>query len=122
MATATARRPAKAAHKKNSRPAASVRGGKIIYFFGKSRCDGAGNMKPLLGGKGANLAQMTRIGLPVPPGFTITTEVCTYFYEHRRIYPPQLEADVSAALARIEKSVGKKLGDKERPLLVSVRS
>ena len=79
-------------------------------------------MKPLLGGKGANLAEMTRIGLPVPPGLTITTEVCTYFYEHRRTYPPQLEAQVTAALTEVEKSVDKKLGDKERPLLVSVRS
>jgi pyruvate,orthophosphate dikinase len=79
-------------------------------------------MKPLLGGKGANLAEMTRIGLPVPPGFTITTEVCTYFYEHNRTYPPQLEKEVAAALEKVEKSVGKKLGDKERPLLVSVRS
>jgi pyruvate, orthophosphate dikinase len=79
-------------------------------------------MKPLLGGKGANLHEMTRIGLPVPPGFTITTEVCSYFYEHNRTYPPELEAKVAAALAKVEKSVGKKLGDKERPLLVSVRS
>jgi pyruvate, orthophosphate dikinase len=79
-------------------------------------------MKPLLGGKGANLHEMTRIGLPVPPGFTITTEVCSYFYEHNRTYPPELEAEVAAALAKVEKSVGKKLGDKERPLLVSVRS
>ena len=79
-------------------------------------------MKPLLGGKGANLHEMTRIGLPVPPGFTITTEVCTYFYDHERSYPPQLEAEVAAALAKVEKSAGKKLGDKEKPLLVSVRS
>ena len=79
-------------------------------------------MKPLLGGKGANLAEMTRIGLPVPPGFTITTEVCTYFYEHDRACPPQLEQEVAAALARVENSVGKKLGDQQRPLLVSVRS
>ena len=79
-------------------------------------------MKPLLGGKGANLHEMTRIGLPVPPGFTITTEVCTYFYDHERSYPPQLEAEVAAALAKVEKSDGKKLGDKEKPLLVSVRS
>ncbi|MEY2481292.1 MAG: pyruvate, orthophosphate dikinase [Verrucomicrobiota bacterium] len=79
-------------------------------------------MKPLLGGKGANLAEMTRIGLPVPPGFTITTEVCTYFYENKQTYPPALAAQVAAALAKIEKSAGKKLGDKERPLLVSVRS
>src|SRR5436305_509341 len=81
-----------------------------------------GKMKPLLGGKGANLAEMTRIGLPVPPGFTITTEVCSYFYAHNRSYPPQLKAEVQAALAKVEESVGKKLGDKERPLLVSVRS
>ena len=79
-------------------------------------------MKPLLGGKGANLAEMTRIGLPVPPGFTITTEVCSYFYAHDRAYPLQLEPEVEAALAKVEQSVGKKLGDKERPLLVSVRS
>ena len=79
-------------------------------------------MKPLLGGKGANLAEMTRIGLPVPPGFTITTEVCSYFYAHNRSYPPQLKAEVEAALAKVEESVDKKLGDKERPLLVSVRS
>src|SRR5437667_6912833 len=65
---------------------------------------------------------MTRIGLPVPPGFTITTEVCTYFYDHERSHPPQLEAEVAAALAKVEKSAGKKLGDKEKPLLVSVRS
>ncbi len=79
-------------------------------------------MKPLLGGKGANLHEMTRIGLPVPPGFTITTEVCSYFYDHNRAYPPQLEVQVADALAQVEKSVGKKLGDQERPLLVSVRS
>jgi pyruvate,orthophosphate dikinase len=95
---------------------------RFVYYFGDGRADGAGNMKPLLGGKGANLAEMTRIGLPVPPGFTITTEVCTYFYDHERTYPPELGAQVETALARIEKSVGKKLGDKERPLLVSVRS
>jgi pyruvate,orthophosphate dikinase len=79
-------------------------------------------MKPLLGGKGANLAEMTRIGLPVPPGFTITTEVCTYYYNNQRAYPPELNAQVAKALALVEKSVGKTLGHKERPLLVSVRS
>ncbi|MDB6148400.1 MAG: ppdK, partial [Spartobacteria bacterium] len=79
-------------------------------------------MKPLLGGKGANLAEMTRIGLPVPPGFTITTELCTYFYKNKRTYPPELDAQVISALRKIEKSVGKKLGDKAQPLLVSVRS
>src|SRR5213082_2601009 len=96
--------------------------GKYVYFFGDGHADGTGKMKPLLGGKGANLAEMTLIGLPVPPGFTITTDVCSYFYAHNRRYPPQLKAEVEAALAKVEKSVGKKLGDKDRPLLVSVRS
>src|SRR3954465_9060756 len=95
---------------------------KYVYLFGNKKADGDGSMKPLLGGKGANLAEMTRIGLPVPPGFTITTEVCSYFYAHDRSYPPQLKAEVEAALAKVEKSVGKKLGDKNNPLLVSVRS
>jgi len=95
---------------------------KYVYYFGDGQADGTGKMKPLLGGKGANLAEMTRIGLPVPPGFTITTEVCSYFYAHNRNYPPQLKAEVEAALAKVEKSVGKKLGDKDQPLLVSVRS
>ncbi|HEY3602725.1 MAG TPA: pyruvate, phosphate dikinase [Chthoniobacterales bacterium] len=93
-----------------------------VYYFGDGKADGAGNMKPLLGGKGANLAEMMRIGLPVPPGFTITTEVCNYFTEHNRTYPKGLEPEVDAALAKVEKSIGKKFGDKERPLLVSVRS
>src|SRR5881275_423353 len=95
---------------------------RYVYYFGDGHADGRGTMKALLGGKGANLHEMTRIGLPVPPGFTIDTEVCTYFYDHNRSYPPQLEAKVAAALAKLEKSVGKKFGDKERPLLVSVRS
>src|SRR5256885_16213171 len=95
---------------------------KYVYYFGDGHADGSGKMKPLLGGKGANLAEMTRIGLPVPPGFTITTEVCSYFYAHNRSYPPQLKAEVESALVKVEKSVGKKLGDRERPLLVSVRS
>jgi pyruvate,orthophosphate dikinase len=95
---------------------------KYVYYFGDGQADGTGKMKPLLGGKGANLAEMTRIGLPVPPGFTITTELCSYFYAHNRSYPQQLKAEVESALAKVEKSVGKKLGDKDRPLLVSVRS
>src|ERR1700740_734093 len=65
-----------------------------FYYFGEGHADGSGKMKPLLGGKGANLAEMTRIGLPVPPGFTITTEVCTYFYDHNGAYPAQLKDDV----------------------------
>src|SRR6186997_2464422 len=99
MATATARRPAKAAAKGNNKPQASVKGGKIIYFFGKSRCDGRGDMKALLGGKGANLAAMTKIGLPVPPGFTITTEVCTHFYQNGKKFPQQLSGDLAKAIA-----------------------
>ncbi len=102
--------------------AQSSRKTRRVYYFGDGKADGAGNMKPLLGGKGANLAEMTRIGLPVPPGFTITTEVCNYFTATKRTYPKGLEAEVDAALAKVEKSIGKKFGDKERPLLVSVRS
>jgi len=105
--------------KSKSKPAKAP---KHVYYFGDGKADGAGSMKPLLGGKGANLAEMTRIGLPVPPGFTITTEVCTFFSENKRAYPRGLEAEVESALAKVEKSVGKKLGDKDRPLLVSVRS
>src|SRR5947199_141308 len=93
-----------------------------VFYFGDGQANGSGTMKPLLGGKGANLHEMTTIGLPVPPGFTITTEVCSYFYDHKRTYPPQLKGQLANALAGVEKSVGKKLGDKERPLLVSVRS
>src|SRR5438552_16153123 len=81
-----------------------------VYYFGDGHADGSGGMKPLLGGKGANLHEMTRIGLPVPPGFTITTEVCTHFYAHNRTYPRELEAEVAAALAKVENSVGKKFG------------
>jgi pyruvate,orthophosphate dikinase len=95
---------------------------KYVYFFGNKKADGHGGMKPLLGGKGANLAEMTRIGLPVPPGFTITTEVCTYYYAHGRTYPKQLWAQVKAAVANTEKILGKAFGDQEKPLLVAVRS
>ncbi len=119
MATKTKTSRSKPAAKTKPKPAKSRRN---VYYFGDGKADGAGSMKPLLGGKGANLAEMTRIGLPVPPGFTITTEVCTYFSENKGSYPKGLEAEVETALAKVEKSVGKKLGDKERPLLVSVRS
>src|SRR5215467_1390729 len=95
---------------------------RYVYYFSDGHADGRGTMKGLLGGKGANLHEMTRIGLPVPPGFTITTDVCSYFYDHNRSYPPQLEAQVAAAMAKVENSTGKKFGDQERPLLVSVRS
>src|ERR1051325_8774307 len=96
---------------------------KYVYIFGNKKADGDGSMKPLLGGKGANLAEMTRIGLPVPPGFTITTEVCTYFYAHKRTYPKELQAQIQAGIANMEKIMGTKFGDKKNmPLLVSVRS
>src|SRR5216117_3331102 len=71
-----------------------------VYYFGDGHADGSGSMKPLLGGKGANLHEMTRICLPVPPGFTITTELCSYFYDHNRTYPRELHAQVAAALAK----------------------
>ena len=96
---------------------------KYVYLFGNGKADGDGSMKALLGGKGANLAEMSRIGLPVPPGFTITTEVCTYFYEHKKTYPKDLQDKVKAGVAHIEKIMGTKFGDKKNvPLLVSVRS
>ncbi len=94
---------------------------KYVYDFGK-KTDGKSAMKSLLGGKGANLAEMARIGLPVPPGFTITTEVCTYYYDNKRTYPKQLEQDVRDSVALMEKQLGKKLGDLSNPLLLSVRS
>jgi pyruvate, orthophosphate dikinase len=96
--------------------------GQYVYLFGGGKADGNGTMKPLLGGKGAGLAEMSRIGLPVPPGFTITTEVCTYYYEHKRSYPAALRSQMQAGLASIERITGKKFGDVHNPLLVSVRS
>ena len=96
---------------------------KYVYLFGNKKADGNGSMKPLLGGKGANLAEMSRIGLPVPPGFTITTEVCTYYYANKRTYPKTLDPAVKAGVAFIEKIMGTKFGDQSAmPLLVSVRS
>jgi pyruvate,orthophosphate dikinase len=95
---------------------------KYVYFFGNGKADGTGEMKDLLGGKGAGLAEMTRIGLPVPAGFTITTEACDYYLKHGRAYPGELRAEVSKSLARLEKVTGKRLGAASDPLLVSVRS
>ncbi|MCF6197393.1 MAG: pyruvate, phosphate dikinase, partial [Emcibacter sp.] len=93
-----------------------------VYTFGDGKAEGDAAMKDLLGGKGANLAEMSNIGLPVPPGFTITTEVCTYYYDHENTYPADLEAQVKTALAQVEKTVGATFGDGDNPLLVSVRS
>ena len=95
---------------------------KWVYGFGAGQSEGNAAMRDLLGGKGANLAEMSQLGLPVPPGFTITTEVCTYLYAHDRQYPPGLSEEVDAALRRVEETVGAGFGDPERPLLVSVRS
>jgi pyruvate,orthophosphate dikinase len=96
---------------------------KWVYFFGAGKAEGDGSQRALLGGKGAGLAEMSRIGLPVPPGFTITTEVCTYYYGSKKTYPKVLEAEVKGAVARVEKIMGTKFGDKTAmPMLVSVRS
>ncbi|MCA9428425.1 MAG: pyruvate, phosphate dikinase, partial [Candidatus Omnitrophica bacterium] len=96
---------------------------KYVYKFGGGKADGNGQMKPLLGGKGANLAEMSRIGLPVPPGFTITTEVCTYYYKNNRSYPSDLQKQIKDGIATMEKIMGCKFGDtKGMPLLVAVRS
>jgi pyruvate,orthophosphate dikinase len=94
---------------------------KFVYFFGGGKAEGKASLRDLLGGKGAGLHEMTRIGVPVPPGFTITTDVCTYYYA-RGGYPKSLEIDVSLALKRVEKQLGKRFGDVNDPLLVSVRS
>jgi pyruvate,orthophosphate dikinase len=104
---------------------ASAKGRKYVYRFGGGKADGNESMKNLLGGKGANLAEMAghpKLRLPVPPGFTITTEVCTYYYDNKRSYPKELKAQVDAALANVESLMGKKFGDPADPLLVSVRS
>ena len=116
---ATVKKSAKKAAKK----APSAKGTKYVYTWGNGKADGNGSMKALLGGKGANLAEMTRIGLPVPPGFTITTEVCTYFYAHKKTYPASLQAQMEAGVKNMEKIMGCKFGDaKGLPLLVAVRS
>ncbi|ABX61589.1 pyruvate, phosphate dikinase [Brucella suis 63/252] len=95
---------------------------KWVYTFGDGKAEGAASDRNLLGGKGANLAEMSSLGLPVPPGFTITTEVCTYYYNNDRVYPSELDAQVQAALAHIATLTGRNFGDAEKPLLVSVRS
>jgi len=101
---------------------AAKRTPKYVYFFGGKRAEGKADMKNLLGGKGANLAEMVNIGLPVPAGFTITTEVCTYYYNNKKKYPKELKDQVLKSLVKVEKEMGAKFGDKENPLLVSVRS
>ncbi|MCF8240440.1 MAG: pyruvate, phosphate dikinase [Melioribacteraceae bacterium] len=95
---------------------------KYVYFFGGKKAEGKADMKGLLGGKGANLAEMVNIGLPVPAGFTITTEVCTYYYSNKKKYPKELKDQVLKSLKKVEKEMGAKFGDKKNPLLLSVRS
>src|SRR6201997_2202502 len=95
---------------------------KWVYAFGDSKAEGRADMRNLLGGKGAGLAEMANLGLPVPPGFTITTEVCTYYYANRKSYPKDIEREVAVALAAVERMTGVRFGDQTNPLLVSVRS
>src|SRR4026208_2529767 len=114
------RKPARVVAK-GKPPATPAAKGKFAYMFGR-KTDGNGSMKPLLGGKGANLAEMCRIGLPVPPGFRVTTEVCAYYYDNKRTYPPALRSQMETGITSIEQQTGKKFGDLKNPLLVSVRS
>jgi pyruvate,orthophosphate dikinase len=135
--TASARKalkksPAKPAAKAATKPASKVvaakpaassaKAGKWVFTFGDGRAEGKAEMRDLLGGKGANLAEMANLGLPVPPGFTIPTSVCTYFYAHEKTYPKELKAQVEKALDHVGKLTGKAFGDSKNPLLVSVRS
>ncbi|HVA47886.1 MAG TPA: pyruvate, phosphate dikinase, partial [Pirellulales bacterium] len=113
---------AKKASKNGEKPRAKPSREKYVFSFGTSGTDGDAGMKDLLGGKGANLAEMTRIGLPVPAGFTIGTNVCTYYYDHGRSYPSELRKLVDQAMAKIEKEMGAKFGSTTNPLLVSCRS
>ena len=118
--TPTKKAKAKATTKRASK-STSKKEVKYVYDFGK-KTDGDAKQRELLGGKGANLAEMARIGLPVPPGFTISTEVCTYFYKNKRSYPKSLDGQMRSSVALMEKQLGKKLGDTKKPLLLSVRS
>src|SRR6266498_2172935 len=102
--------------------ATTSRSKRYLYSFGGGKADGNASLSWLLGGKGANLAEMAHLGLPVPPGMTITTEVCTYYYAHQRSYPTELQQQVSTGLKRIERIIGRRFGDLENPLLLSVRS
>ena len=102
-----------------SRPAAdTAKSGKWVYTFGDGKAEGKAGLRDLLGGKGANLAEMANLGLPVPPGFTIPTSVCTYFYAHDKTYPKELKPQVEKALEYVGKLTGKSFGDPKNPLLV----
>jgi pyruvate,orthophosphate dikinase len=116
------KRTVRKALQRKPKAAAGLTKGKWVYGFGDGRAEGKASMRNLLGGKGAGLAEMANLGLPVPPGFTITTDVCTYYYGHNKQYPKDLSAQVAKALAQVGRIAGKIFGDKSNPLLVSVRS
>src|SRR5881392_3294566 len=116
--------PKRKAPGKNNAKASARTGskGQWVYTFGGGKAQGRSGMKDLLGGKGANLAEMANLGLPVPPGFTITTAVCTHYYANAQKYPKELEKQVDAGLAHIARVTGRRFGDRANPLLLSVRS
>lgn len=122
VAKATSKPVVKPAAKSAAKPVAAAKSGKWVYTFGDGKAEGKAGLRDLLGGKGANLAEMANLGLPVPPGFTIPTAVCTYFYANDKTYPKELKAQVEAALGYVSKITGKGFGDTKNPLLVSVRS
>ena len=113
---------ATAATKNKSKTSSKSSKNKYVYFFGSGKAEGKAEMKQLLGGKGANLAEMTNIGVPVPAGFTLTTETCDAFYKSNKQWPAGLEAQIRENISKLEKAMGAKLGDRHNPLLVSVRS
>src|SRR5712671_2154141 len=120
---AAPRKPAAAAKAPPKKPSAKAPAkSKWVFGFGNGKAEGRADMRNLLGGKGAGLAEMANLGLPVPPGFTITTAVCTHYYDNGNSYPDSLQDDVAAALAEVGRITGKGFGDGENPLLVSVRS
>ena len=117
-----AKKPVAGKAKSQSVKSEPVKAGKWVFTFGDGKAEGKADLRDLLGGKGANLAEMANLGLPVPPGFTIPTSVCTYFYAHEKTYPKELKAQVEKALDHVGKLTGKSFGDSKNPLLVSVRS
>src|SRR4029079_2489112 len=113
---------AKKTSKKTMSSSSSLKSHKHVYFFGNGKDDGNRHMKDLLGGKGSGLAEMTNAGLPVPPGLTITTEVCNIYYKEKSKIPPAIDREIAENLKKLEKAAGATLGSSENPLLVSVRS
>src|SRR4051812_46936247 len=114
--------PKKKAQASAKSAAPGSRSGKYVYFFGSGKADGNRNMKDLLGGKGSGLAEMTNAGLPVPPGFTISTDVCNIYYQEKAKIPPAIDKEIAENVKKLEKAAGATLGSTDNPLLVSVRS